>query len=106
MEGLTPLVQDELYRIGREILRNAFRHARARQIEVELRYEDRMFRLRIRDDGTGIDPEVLNPGGTRALGLATCPRTSDFWSETGAGTEVQLMVPAAVAYGKPRETRA
>ncbi len=33
-----PLIRDEVYRIGREALVNAFRHARATKIEVELEY--------------------------------------------------------------------
>src|SRR5262249_20065238 len=40
---LAPVLQDEIYRIGREILRNAFRHARATRIETEIRYDDRML---------------------------------------------------------------
>ena len=51
---LHPIVRDEIYRIGSEALRNAFRHAEAKQIEVELRYDERQLRLRIRDDGKGI----------------------------------------------------
>src|SRR6266852_6889135 len=61
-QDLSPIVQDEVYRIAREVLRNAFRHARARQIEAEIRYDDRSLRLRIRDDGKGIDPGVLEGG--------------------------------------------
>ena len=56
---LHPIVRDEIYRIAGEALRNAFRHAQATRIEVEIRYDDRQFRLRVRDDGKGIDPEVL-----------------------------------------------
>src|ERR1035438_1491296 len=57
---LAPLLRDEIYRIAREVLRNAFRHAHAGQIEAEVRYDSGMFRLRIRDDGKGIDPSVLH----------------------------------------------
>ena len=57
------MIQDEVYRIAREVLRNAFRHARAHQIEVEIRYDDSQLRLRIRDDGTGMEPKVLKEGG-------------------------------------------
>jgi hypothetical protein len=41
-QDLSPIVQDEVYRIAREVLRNAFRHARACQIEVEIRYGERL----------------------------------------------------------------
>ena len=60
---LHPILRDEIYRIAAEALRNAFHHAAARQIEVEIRYDDQQFRLRVRDDGKGIDPAVLSGQG-------------------------------------------
>ena len=60
---LHPIVRDEIYRIASEALRNAFRHAEAKQIEVELRYDERQLRLRVRDDGKGIDPKFLTAEG-------------------------------------------
>jgi signal transduction histidine kinase len=109
-QTLSPSLQDEVYRIAREVLRNAFRHARARHIEAEIRYDDRRLRLRIRDDGKGIDPKVLEGGGRAGhWGLPGVRERAkqigarlDFWSEAGAGTEVQLTVPASVAYGTSR----
>jgi len=113
LRPLAPILQDELYRMGREILRNAFRHARATRIEVEIRYDERMLRLRIRDDGIGIDPKVLNEGAPAGhWGLPGVRERAklagaqlDFWSEVGAGTEVQVTVPASVAYAKSPEAR-
>ena len=101
-------LQDEVYRIGREILRNAFRHARAKKIEVEIRYDAQELRIRLRDDGIGIDPNVLNEGARAGhWGLPGIRERAklagaqlDFWSEAGAGTEVQVTVPASVAYAK------
>jgi signal transduction histidine kinase len=109
--NLSPVFQDEVCRVARELLRNAFQHARAHQIEAEIRYDDHLFRLRIRDDGKGIDPAVLAHGGRDGHWGLTGVRERaqrigaqlDFWSETGAGTEVQLTVPAAVAYNKSRD---
>jgi signal transduction histidine kinase/ligand-binding sensor domain-containing protein len=105
-QTVPPILQDEIYRIAREVLRNAFRHACARQIEAEIRYDDRLLRLRIRDDGKGLDPKVLKEGGREGhWGLPGIRERAerigarlDFWSEPGAGTEVQLTVPASVAY--------
>src|SRR5262249_15134781 len=103
---LAPVLQDEIYRIGREILRNAFRHARATRIETEIRYDDRMLRLRIRDNGIGIDPKVLEQGardghwglpGVRERAKLIGAKL-DFWSEAGAGTKGPATVPASVAY--------
>ena len=107
------VLQDELYRIGREILRNAFRHACAKKIEVEIRYDAQELRLRFRDDGIGIDPKVLNEGARAGhWGLPGVRERAklagaqlDFWSEVGAGTEVQVTVPASVAYAKSPEAR-
>src|SRR5262249_47294439 len=60
---LVPLLRDDIYRIAGEALRNAFRHANAHRIEVEIRYDQREFRLRIRDNGKGIDANVLAGDG-------------------------------------------
>ena len=110
---LSALPRDEIYRIAREILRNAFQHAQASRIEVEIRYDDREFRLRVRDDGKGVDSRVLEGGGTAGhWGVRGVRERAqqigarlDFWSEAGAGTEVELTVPAAIAYEKAMERR-
>lgn len=60
---LHPIVCDEVFRIAGKALRNAVRHAGARQIEVELRYDERQLGIRVRDDGKGIDPDVLRDEG-------------------------------------------
>jgi len=108
--GLPPLIKDEIGRIARELLRNAFRHARAHEIEVEIRYENDVFRLIVRDDGKGMDPKILKDGGRaghwglpgvqeRARGIGA---RLEFLSEAGVGTEVRLTLPAAIAYERPR----
>jgi signal transduction histidine kinase/ligand-binding sensor domain-containing protein len=110
-QTLSPILQDEVYRIARELLRNAFSHADAHQIEAEIRYDYARFRLRIRDDGKGIDPKVLQEGGRAGhWGLPGIRERAkqigarlDLWSEAGAGTEVELSVPASVAYAKARD---
>jgi signal transduction histidine kinase/ligand-binding sensor domain-containing protein len=108
---LSPILQEEVYSIARELLRNAFQHAHAHRIEAEIRYEDHLFRMRVRDDGKGMDPKVLEFGGRAGhWGLPGLRERAqklgvrlDFWSEAGAGTEVQLTVPAAVAYEKSHD---
>ena len=103
-------VQEEIYRIGREAIRNAFHHAVANRIEVEIRYDEHELRLRIRDDGEGIDSEVLEASGRPGhWGLPGIRERAqrigsrlDFWTEAGAGTEVELRVPAAMAYEAKR----
>jgi signal transduction histidine kinase len=106
-QDLSPILQDEVYRIAREVLGNAFRHAHARRIEADIRYDDRLLRLRIRDDGIGMDPEILGKGGRPGhwglLGIHERAKRIgarlDLWSEAGAGTEVELTIPASAAYG-------
>src|SRR5215471_8639698 len=109
--NLSLSLQDDVYQIAREVLRNAFRHAQAQQIETEIRYDVHEFRLRIRDDGEGIAPAVLAKGGAAGhWGLSGMRERAqqigaqlNVWSEAGAGTEVQLTIPAAVAYETPRD---
>jgi len=60
---LAPTLRDEVYRIASEAVRNAFRHSHAARIEVEIRYDPGQLRLRVRDDGKGIDQKVLAGGG-------------------------------------------
>jgi signal transduction histidine kinase/ligand-binding sensor domain-containing protein len=110
---LNPLLRDEIYRIAREALRNAFRHASAQKIEAEITYGDAEFVLHVRDDGNGIDPEVANRGARAGHwglpGMRERAKSFDgkleVWSERGAGTEIELIVPASVAYGKSEARR-
>jgi signal transduction histidine kinase len=105
-QSLSPVLQDEVYRIAREVLRNAFHHARASRIEAEIAYDRQFFRLRIRDNGKGIDRNVLEQGarqghwglpGVRERAKRIGARLK-LWSEPGAGTEAELTVPARIAY--------
>lgn len=103
---LHPILRDEVYRIAGEALRNAFRHARARRIEVEIRYDPRRLRIRIRDDGKGIEAQVLEKEGRAGhWGLHGMRERVqeiggklDVWSEVNSGTEVELSIPARIAY--------
>ena len=109
--NLHPILRDEVYRIAGESIRNSFRHADAKQIEVELHYDDRQVRVRIRDDGKGIDPKLLSDDGRQGhFGLRGMRERAKLiggkltvWSELDAGTEVELSIPAARAYTAPSE---
>jgi len=106
---LHPIIREETYSIGREALINALTHSDAHNIEAEITYESREFRLRIRDDGRGIDPAVLEKGGRDDhWGLQGMRERAkriggklDLWSRPGSGTEVELAVPASTAYRSP-----
>jgi signal transduction histidine kinase len=109
-QSLAAPLQDEIYRVGREALRNAFLHAGARHIEARIHYEKDRVRLRVRDDGKGIDPKVLKEGGRVGhwglIGIRERAKRMgaqlDFWSAAGGGTEVQLTVPTGVGFGAER----
>jgi len=106
---LAPLVRDEVCRIVVEALRNAFRHADAEQIEVAIHYEKRCLRVQVRDDGKGVDQSVLAAGGRDGHhGLKGMHERAsllrgklEVWSKAGFGCEVELTVPAPVAYAAP-----
>jgi signal transduction histidine kinase len=102
---LHPVIRDEVYRIGREALVNAFRHAKARRIEVELEYSSREFRVLLRDDGCGIDPSILETGREGHWGLSGMRERAErigarlrVRSHPGSGTQVELSIPGNVAF--------
>src|SRR5258708_9535447 len=102
---LHPILRDDVYRIAREALRNAFQHAQATRIEAEITYRERFLRVRIRAEGKGIDPKLLSAGRDGHWGLPGMRERAqqigaqlDIWSEAGAGTEVELRIPGAIAY--------
>jgi signal transduction histidine kinase len=110
---LHPMLRDEVYRIAGEGLRNAFRHAEAERIEVEIHYDEREFRLRVRDDGKGIDPKLLSEDGRKGhYGLRGMRERAKsmggklaVWSEVESGTELELGIPASRAYEKTHAPR-
>ena len=103
--SLFPLIRDDIYLIGREALVNAFRHARATAIEVEVEYSPNRLRVLVRDNGSGMDTEMLQGGRDRHWGLSGMGERAKrigakfkVLSRPGAGTEVELCVPARVAF--------
>jgi signal transduction histidine kinase len=102
---LHPIARDEVYRIGREAVVNAFRHSRAKNITVEVLYLENQLRLLISDDGCGINSEVLESGREGHWGLSGMRERAErinarlkVRSRVGSGTEVELSVPATVAF--------
>jgi signal transduction histidine kinase len=102
---LHPIIRDEVYRIGREALVNAFRHSRAKNIEVEVEYVAKRLRILVRDDGCGIAPQVLESGREGHWGLPGMRERAErigarlkLRSRVASGTEVELSVPSYVAF--------
>jgi signal transduction histidine kinase len=94
-----------VYRIGREALVNSFRHSGAKNIEVEVEYSSRQLYIVVRDDGCGIDPQVLGSGRDGHWGLSGMRERAErigarlkLRSRHATGTEVELSVPGYVAF--------
>ncbi len=106
---LNPIVRDGAYRIAGEALRNAFRHAQALRITIEIRYDRQQFRLRVRDNGKGIDEATMRRGHAGHFGLHGMRERAEIvggrlevWSKHDVGTEVELSIPGEVAYDVQR----
>ena len=102
---LKQAIRDEVYRVGHEALINAFRHAHATKVELEMQYTAKSFKVLVRDDGVGIDESVIEQGKEGHWGLSGMRERSQeiggklkVWSRAGAGTEVELTIPARIAY--------
>ena len=76
------------------------------KIQLSVRAKDSNLVLQVRDDGKGIDPQHLKAGRARHWGLTNMRERAQqigselrLWSEVGVGTEVELRIPGALAYG-------
>jgi signal transduction histidine kinase/sugar lactone lactonase YvrE len=102
---LNPAVRDDVYRIGREGLVNAFRHSGAAAVEIEIEYAPGELRLFVRDDGRGIDPQIARTGTAGHWGIAGMKERAariggslTIRSRAAAGTEIELRVPGRAAF--------
>jgi signal transduction histidine kinase len=103
---LHPVVRDEVYRIGREAIANCFQHAGAGRCETEIHYDPTQLRIAIRDDGRGVEGMAFGAGHrSGGWGLPGMYERAnkigahlEVWSRPGVGTEIELRVPAAIAY--------
>jgi PAS domain S-box-containing protein len=104
-QPLRSAIQQEIYSIGREALVNAFCHSGAKRIDLELEYNDRNLTMRVRDNGRGIDQQVLYTGRKGHWGLTGMRERAtriggllDISSSATGGTEIQLSIPSDVAF--------
>ncbi len=102
---LDPLARDAVYQISREALANTFRHAQARRVEVDIEYSRDEFTVRVRDDGCGIAPHIVEDGRSGHFGLSGMRERAErtgallrLCSRVGAGTEVEIHMPAKTAF--------
>ena len=96
-------VLQQIYLIVREALLNALRHSDAKRIEVEIHYSPRKLRVTVRDDGTGIDAQLLHSGRKAHWGLTVMRERAAhiggrlrIRSRRAAGTQVELSLPYAL----------
>jgi signal transduction histidine kinase len=99
-KALKPAIQEQLFLIGREAILNALRHSGASNVEAVIEYSPRYLRLVVRDDGCGIDPQMISSGRDLHWGLqgmreraATVGAHLRIWSKLGGGTEVEVSLP-------------
>jgi signal transduction histidine kinase len=102
---LRAAIRDEIYSIGREAVINAYRHSKATEIIVEIEYSGNHLRVSVRDNGVGINPDVLRSGRDGHWGLPGMRERADrvgarlrLLSRAAAGTEIELSVPSRVAF--------
>jgi signal transduction histidine kinase len=107
-KALKPVTQEQIYMILREALLNALRHSEATSIEAEVEYQRRQLRVVVRDNGRGIDPQVLRSEQDSHWGLLGMHERANaigaqlrIWSRRGAGTEVEVSVPTGIAAAAP-----
>jgi signal transduction histidine kinase/ligand-binding sensor domain-containing protein len=101
-----PAVQDEIYRIAHEAIRNACMHSGGDRIEIKLSY-GADFTLRVGDNGTGIAPDVIDHGRVGHFGLRGMQERAEriggklaIRATPGTGTTVTLVVPGSLTYRK------
>jgi len=103
---LDPSVQEEFYRIGREALFNAFRHAHASRVWARIRFSDEELSVVVGDDGKGFEAEVQSvshkAGHWGIQGMQeranAIGATLQVKSSPGSGTQVETRIPSTRAY--------
>jgi ligand-binding sensor domain-containing protein/signal transduction histidine kinase len=97
---LSPLIEDNLLRIGQEAINNAVRHAQARNILVNLKFDAKRVQLSVRDDGHGFNYQESTNGEAKHFGLVGMQEravriggTLKIDSRADEGTEVLVQVP-------------
>jgi signal transduction histidine kinase/streptogramin lyase len=105
--SLDPVILDEVSRIGREAIANAFRHSSAENIICTIAYDAYRLRVSIQDDGHGLDSKVIKVGKSGHWGIPGMQERArriggqlNIWSDASVGTEIVLNIPAEVAYRK------
>jgi PAS domain S-box-containing protein len=114
LDAIPPESSLPLFRIAQEALRNVQKHARTRQVQINLTEVDGHLRLSVEDHGAGFQqPEVKGSGGIGLVTMEERARLSggrfSIRSSPGKGTTVEVSIPWRVGAGDrgglPREGR-
>lgn len=108
-----PAIERLLFSIGRELIINVVKHARARELRVTLAHVGPEVALEVSDEGSGIPPgRVEQAAADGHLGLAACRERAE---EAGGsltidtapwkGTSVRVVVPAVTSHQGDSERR-
>ena len=107
---IDPTLSREMYRIGREAISNAFQHSHATKIEAEISYEQAVVTLTVRDNGIGIEPQVLDTGRIGHWGFPGMRERAKsigaqfrIRSGLGSGTEVIVTAPVGLVDSDKRK---
>ena len=99
MERCPTTVEVSLFRIVQELVSNAVRHGKAKQITVQINCDLEEVRLSVEDNGEGFEPRTLQKKGIGLANIKTRVRSlqGEFHldSQPGQGTLVMITIPAA-----------
>ena len=94
-------VEDELFRVAQEALRNAVAHAQATLVRIRVCYDVDTVTLTVSDDGVGFDPGTSHPEERGHFGLAGLHERAakigarlEIRSAPGTGTTIEVVAPA------------
>ena len=90
-----------LFRVVQEALRNVVKHSAATDGSIQLRGQEHGLALSITDNGVGFDVDDIRTKGLGLLSISERLQSVggrlDIWSRPGSGTQLEIVVPIAVA---------
>jgi signal transduction histidine kinase len=105
---LPPQTENHLLRVALEAVTNAFKHAAATRVTVDVTFEPNRVRLEVRDDGRGFDADRAPAPSSGHFGLFGMRERADklrgelsIQSRPGAGTDIRLVVPVPASGAGP-----
>lgn len=105
--GAEPILDDSakiaIFRIVQEALNNIIKHSEAKNVQIDLKFEEKNMHLKVIDDGCGFDLEhfkQVQSSNRPALGLAGMQERAvllggsvQIQSKPGQGTLIEALIP-------------